>query len=408
MAPQEIKIEESDFGSPEMNTAKTKRRGKSVALSTFIVATAFILGIIGGMFAIVIMFANNGQIATKLGVKNISSITSGTTTTEKLILQESNAVIDSSKKVSPSVVSIVTKSTYQNLFGQTIQASGAGTGFIITNDGLILTNKHVVSDANTAYTVVLTDGRSFDAKVQSIDPTQDLAVIKIDAKDLPVVELGDSDQLVVGQWVVAIGNALGQYQNTVTQGVISGTNRSVQASDPSGATTEDLTGLLQTDAAINSGNSGGPLVNLKGQVIGINTAVAANAQGIGFAIPINVAKTAIDSIKATGKIVRPYLGVRYVQITKDIAQQNNFSVDYGALVIRGNGLGQVAVVPGSPADKAGIIENDIILEVNGEKVSATNNLINLVQKYKIGDVITLKVLSKGAEKEVKLTLQASQ
>lgn len=407
MVPKDLKIEESNFGGLENEKVEAPRKGKSLALSTFIVITAFVLGIIGGMFAIVIMFANGGQIASKLGI-DLGNISIGSTNTQKLILQESNAIIDSSKKVSPSVVSIVSKSTYQNLFGQTIQSSGAGTGFIITNDGLILTNKHVVSDANTEYTVVLTDGRSFDAKVQSVDPTQDLAVIKIDAKDLPVVELGDSDQLVVGQFVVAVGNALGQYQNTVTQGVISGTNRSVQASDSSGLNSEDLSGLLQTDAAINPGNSGGPLVNLAGQVVGINTAVAANAQGIGFAIPINVAKSAIESIRSTGKIIRPYLGVRYIQITKDIAQQNNLSVDYGALVIRGSGIGDVAVVPGSPADKAGIVENDIILDVNGDKINANNNLVNLIQKYKIGDTVTLHVLSKGAEKDVKIVLQASQ
>jgi serine protease Do len=391
-----------------MPSVTPKRKSKALVLSVFVVITAFVLGIIGGMFAIVVLFTNNGAIANKLGVKNVGNLSIGTTTTQKLVLQESNAVIDASKKVSPSVVSIVSKSTYQNLFGQTVQSQGAGTGFIITNDGLILTNKHVVSDTNTQYTVVLADGRSFDATVQSLDPTQDLAVVKIDANNLPVVELGDSDQLVVGQWVVAVGNALGQYQNTVTQGVISGVNRSVQASDSTGTTSEDLTGLLQTDAAINPGNSGGPLVNLAGQVIGINTAVASNAQGIGFAIPINVAKTAIDSIKATGKIVRPYLGVRYIQITKDIAQQNNLSVDYGALVIRGNGLGQVAVVPGSPADKAGIVENDIILEINGEKVDVDHSLVNLIQQYKIGVTITLRILSKGDEKDVKVVLQQSQ
>lgn len=403
--PKDVEVGETNFGSPEMNPVKKKRKNRAVQLSFFVVLVAFILGIIGGMFAIVILFADNGKIADKLGVKNVAELSIGSTDTQKIIVQESSAVIDASKKVSPSVVSIVSKSTYQNFLGQTVQAEGAGTGFIITNDGLILTNKHVVSDANTQYTVVLADGRSFDAKVQSTDPYQDLAVVKIDAKDLPVVELGDSDQLVVGQWVVAVGNALGMFQNTVTQGIISAKNRDIQASDSSGTNSENLSGLLQTDAAINAGNSGGPLINLKGQVVGINTAVAANAQGIGFAIPINTAKSAIDSIKSTGKIVRPYLGVRYIQITKDIAKQNNLSVDYGALVIRGNGLGQVAVVPGSPADKAGIVENDIILEINGEKIDATNSLVNLVQQYKVGDTVTLKVLSKGNEKEVKLKLE---
>jgi serine protease Do len=225
---------------------------------------------------------------------------------------------------------------------------------------------------------------------------------------LPVVELGDSDELKVGQWVVAVGNALGQFQNTVTAGIVSAKGRQIQASDSDGTSTETLSNLLQTDTAINSGNSGGPLVNLKGQVIGINTAVASGAQGIGFAIPINEAKSAIESIKKTGKIVRPYLGVRYQTVTPEIAKANNLSVDYGAIVLRGTGLTAFAVVPGSPADKAGIIENDIILEVNGDKIDADHSLVSLIQQYQVGDEVELKVLSKAKEKTVKVNLEESK
>ncbi|HPL01560.1 MAG TPA: trypsin-like peptidase domain-containing protein, partial [bacterium] len=255
------------------------------------------------------------------------------------------------------------------------------------------------------YSVILSDGKNYDAKVQSIDPLNDLAVVKIDARNLPVVELGDSDQLVVGQWVVAVGNALGKYQNTVTVGIVSAKERQVEASDPSSGSTESLQGMLQTDAAINSGNSGGPLVNLHGQVVGINTAVASNAQGIGFAIPINAAKKAIDSIKKSGKIIRPYLGVRYLPITPDLAKTSNLKYDYGALVIKGNGLGQVAVIPGSPADKAGIVENDIILEINGQRINSESSLSSLLQRHDVGNTITLKIFHDDGERDVKVTLE---
>jgi serine protease Do len=321
------------------------------------------------------------------------------------VLEESSAVIDTVNKVSDAVVSIQLKTTVQNLFGQTYEAEGAGTGFIITSDGLILTNKHIASDANAQYTVVTSDGTSYPATVKSLDPVKDIAVLQINARNLPIVELGDSDALKVGQWVVAVGNALGKFDNSVTVGVISGSNRSIQATDANGANSESLSGMLQTDAAINTGNSGGPLLNLEGQVIGINTAVASGAQSIGFAIPINDAKTAIESIKTTGRIIRPYLGVRYIQITKEIAAEEKLSVDYGALIAKGSSLTEVAVVSGSPADKAGLKENDIILEVNGEKVNQNNDLLKLIQKYKVGDQIELKILSSGQEKTVKITLE---
>ncbi|OQB06580.1 MAG: putative serine protease HtrA [bacterium ADurb.Bin212] len=387
------------------DSVRKKRGGRSFGLAAVVVLVSLVVGLIGGLGSIYLLSYDNGSLAEKLGIQNAIDVPITTTKTEKLVLEESNAIITASEKVSPSVVSIVSKQVYQDIFGRSYESSGAGTGFIITSDGLIITNKHVVADESTQYTVVLSDGRNFDAVVQSRDTYLDFAVIKIDAKDLPVVELGDSDEMQIGQWVVAIGNALGQFQNTVTVGVISAKNRQIDATDSSGRNSETLDNLLQTDAAINSGNSGGPLTNLKGQVIGINTAVASQAQGIGFAIPINSIKSALDSIKETGKIVRPYLGVRYVMITKDIAEQNDLSVDYGALIIRGNGLGQVAVVPGSPADKAGLVENDIILEVNGEKVGSNSGLVALVSKYKVGEEVTLKVLSKGGEKTVKVKLE---
>ena len=395
----EYQEEESD-----LKYKRPKKKGRSWTLFIAIVLIAFIVGVVGGIGGIVALSVNDGALAKKLGI-NYSELSIPTIRTEKIVLEESNAVIDASAKVSEAVVSITQKQTVQDRYGQLVETGAAGTGFIITNDGLIITNKHVVSDANAKYTVTLSDGRSFEAKVQSMDPIQDLAVLKIEAKNLPVVELGDSDQLKVGQWVVAVGNALGKFDNTVTVGIVSARNRKIEATDDQGNNPEALDGIIQTDAAINSGNSGGPLVNLRGQVIGINTAVAADAQSIGFAIPINAAKSAIDSIRKTGRIVRPYLGVRYLPITKDLAAANNYPVDYGALVVSGKSSGQVAVVPSSPADKAGIVENDIILEVNGEKVDESNGLVKLIQEYHVGDTIDLKILSKGKEKTVKVKLE---
>ncbi len=390
----------------DLEAIKPKKKRGKFGLIILIVVISLIFGSVSGVGSIILLSKNNGSLAKKIGFINWDNLTIPLTETKKINVQESSAIIDSANKVSPAVVSIVAKSQVQTIFGDTSQSESAGTGFIITSDGLILTNKHVVSDANATYTVIAADGKNYDGKIQSIDPLNDLAVVKITATGLPVVELGDSDQLSVGQWVVAIGNALGQYQNTVTAGVISAKQRDIQASDSTGAATENLSGMLQTDAAINSGNSGGPLVNLQGQVIGINTAVASGAQGIGFAIPINAAKSAIDSIKKTGKITRPYLGIRYLPITPDIAKTNNLKYDYGALVVRGNGIGQVAVVPGSPADKAGIVENDIVLEINGERIDSTNSLTSLLSKYNVGDTVSLKISHAGSEKTVKVMLQS--
>lgn len=395
-----------DFEDPyydNINKGRTNKAGKFL-LTVLLVVLIFFSGAVGGIGGVIILSSNNSAFAKKLGLPNLSI---PTVSTQKITVQESSAIIDATKKVANSVVSITLKSTAQNIFGQTYQTSAAGTGFIITSDGLILTNKHVASDQKAAYTVVTYDGKAYDAKIQSLDPIYDLAVMKIDARNLPVVDLGDSNDLQVGQWVIAVGNALGQFSNTVTAGIISGKGRQIDASSETGANAETLSGLLQTDAAINPGNSGGPLVNLAGQVVGINTAVASGAQGIGFAIPINSAKADIDSIKSTGAIVRPYLGVRYVEITPDVAKANNLSVNYGAL-IQGSGFTSPAIVSGSPAEKAGLKTGDIILEVNGTKIDQSNSLLTLIQQHKVGDTITLKIMSGSATKDVKVTLEKSQ
>lgn len=357
--------------------------------------------------------------------KNVSSIQSSLSSVsgqKNVQVVEESSTIEVVKKVSPAVVSIVGKqdlskiynltgpnSFYFNLFGtpaapQGLQQVSAGTGFIISADGLILTNKHVVSGSDgTQYTVITSDEKQYDAKIVATDPFNDIALIKIEANGLTTVSLGDSDSLQAGQTVIAIGYALGQYQNSVTKGVVSGLSRTVTAGDNTGQS-ETLEDIIQTDAAINFGNSGGPLLNLDGQVVGINTAISQEGQLVAFAIPINQAKKDIDSVQKYGKIVRPYLGVRYVLINDTIAQQNKLSVNYGALIVKGSQSTDVAVVSGSPAEKAGLAENDIILEFNGQKIDENHSLASLIQKYNAGDTVTLKILHSGKEKTVSVTL----
>lgn len=280
----------------------------------------------------------------------------------------------------------------------------AGSGFIIAANGLILTNRHVVDVAGADYTVVTNDGKNFKARVLAQDPVQDLAILKIDAPvSLAYLPLGDSDGVQLGQTVIAIGNALGQFSNSVSKGVISGLSRSITASD-GGGSSEQLERVIQTDVAINPGNSGGPLLNLSGEVIGVNTAIAQGAQNIGFALPINQAKRDVNQIKTIGKISYPFLGIRYQLIDADLKQQDKLSYDFGALVSRGENSGDAAVASGSPAAKAGIKEGDIILEVNGQKIDKNNDLAQLIQKFNVGETVTLKVFSDGKEKEVKITL----
>ncbi len=280
---------------------------------------------------------------------------------------------------------------------------GGGTGFVVSSDGLILTNQHVVEDGEADYTVLTNEGERIDSQVLARDPVRDIAVLKIDRSNLPVVKLGDSDEIQIGQTVIAIGNALGEFRNTVSTGVISGLKRSLTASTQSGAT-EELSEVIQTDAAINQGNSGGPLLNLRGEAIGINVAMAQGAENIGFSLPINQAKRDIRQVQEQGKISYPFLGIRYILITPEIQEENNLSVDYGALIVRGESSGELAVVPGSPADQVGLMENDIILEIDGQSVTQDNPLAKLIQEYQVGDKVSLKILHKGEEKTVEVEL----
>ncbi len=358
------------------------------------------------------------------------------TPTERMIneriLRQDELVVRVVKIASPSVVSVVaTKDVpvveqffvdpfggdpfFRQFFGEGFQVPqlrqkgtkreevSSGSGFVVSSDGLIITNKHVVSDEKAEYTVLLNDGSKLPARVLARDPIQDLAILKVAPPEVGLTPLilGDSDSIETGQGVVAIGNALGEFKNTVSVGVVSGLGRTIVAQSGTGA--ESLQELIQTDAAINPGNSGGPLLNLRGEVIGINTALARGAENVGFALLINKAKRDIESVKSTGRIIYPFIGVRYAIITKELQDKNKLPVDYGAWVLKGGN--EPGVLPGSPAAKAGLKEGDIILSMNGEKIDINKPLAVQLLKYNVGDTVTLKVLRDKQGLEVKVTLE---
>lgn len=368
-----------------------------------------VIGMLGGVFGVLLL--SNTSNPTVLSWRRALGLgdnpTIPTVVTKKLQLEESSLVIDVAKKINPSVVSVVTKMALQSFYGYTIgESEGGGTGFVVNADGYIVTNKHVV-EGQSSLTVVLTDGTQHDAKVVAADPINDIAVIKIDAKDLTPVEPGNSDNLQIGQVVIAVGNAFGEFQNTVTTGIVSGKNRSVTAGSGLTGADERLTGLLQTDASINPGNSGGPLLDLEGRVVGMNTAIAStsgSSAGIGFALPVNTFWPAVESAIKNGKIVRPGLGVRYIQINKLIAERNGLTVQYGALVARGERSDEPAVVSGSPAEKAGIKEGDILLTINDQQVTTDQPLAQLIGQYQIGDEVSIKLLRNSKEQTVTVKL----
>ncbi len=331
--------------------------------------------------------------------------------------------IDSVKKVAPSVVSIVIskhlpkiKSLYPAPFlnpfmfgeiegGQTEKVKiGGGSGFIVHPNGLILTNKHVVFDPDSEYTVITVDEQEYPGKVISRDPINDIAVLKINASGLPAVQLGNSSKLEPGQTVIAIGNALGLFSNTVSKGIISGLSRKISASLGTGGQMEHLRGVLQTDVAINQGNSGGPLIDLNGEVVGINTAIIYGAQNIGFSIPINWAKQDLEDIIKHGRIIKPFIGLQYVMLNKELKAKYSLPIDYGALVVRDHIPHSVAVVPDSPAAKAGIVENDIITALNTDKLTEEKDLQDMIQHCTVGDEIQLTVLRKNETLNLKTKL----
>ena len=367
--------------------------------SFLIILLALVAGFVGGRF---------GSSSSVTSLSNANSATK-----QQIVSTEEDVIASTAETVGKSVVSITVSSTVegQDFFGfrQSYQQQGAGTGIIISNKGIIITNKHVVAGDADSVSVTLVDGTVLDASVIARDTRNDVAFIKITdtkGKELVPAKLGDSGTLKVGQKVIAIGNALGEFQNTVTSGIVSGYGREITAGD--GGSSEDLTNLIQTDAAINQGNSGGPLVNLSGEVIGINTAITSSASGqsLGFAIPVNDIKAQMASVLEKGKIERPYLGVRYRAIDERYAFVYNLPVQKGAYLAPSED-GSTAIIKGSPADKAGLEEKDIITKIDDTEIDEKNDLVTILSSKKVGDVVRLTVLRVGKELSVSATLEVA-
>ncbi|MFA6511588.1 MAG: trypsin-like peptidase domain-containing protein [Patescibacteria group bacterium] len=382
---------------------------------TIVIFISLIVGALsGGVFGVL---AGNGTLEDWVAVLPGFDVqeSAQSVNTQAIALEEESATVDVVEAASPAVVSIIETQAIPEVFGgtspfdsffgvpQTPQSTedgqrretGRGTGFVISSDGLILTNRHVVSEESAEYTVIMNTGDEYTATVLARHPVYDLAIVQIEAEgELSYLELGESESIKIGQTVIAIGNALGQFRNTVTRGIISGLGRTITAGDGQG-NYETLEDVIQTDAAINSGNSGGPLMNIAGQVIGVNTAVSSEGQLVGFAFPINQAKQAIESVQETGRIILPFLGVRYTVVDEQVQKLNDLPVDYGAVIVKGRTDDQLAIVPGSPADLAGLVENDIILEINGEKITNEHSLSSILAQYAPSDVVTIQYIHDG-------------
>lgn len=372
--------------------------------------------------ALVVISAVGGALADRLyNLPFISKFVSGRTGSpekilEQKILKEESVVVDIAEQSSPSVVTVSITAERQaaqpffndpfglfgfnNIPGKKEQIKqDIGTGFVI-DGGLVVTNKHVVASTDGKYRVITKDDKEFQVSKIYRDPANDIAILKVDGMSVPAVKLGDSGNLKVGQFVIAIGTALGEFRHTVTTGVISGLGRGIQAGDPFGGNAEQLDNVIQTDAAINPGNSGGPLLNSSGEVIGINVAVAQGSQNIGFALPINSVKEVVDSFQKTGQFERPFLGVRYRMISQKAALLND--VPQGAYV--------EDVVPESPADKGGVINGDIIIKIGGNKIDGKDDsgLAKEIAKRKVGETVDMEIWRDGETKNPRVTLQQAE
>jgi len=401
------------------NLKTTVKNNKSTIVVSVVTSTVTIFIII--VIFIILISTNIISLNTYL---NNSSISQSQKAVKTGSAAEESQVINTVAKANPAVVSIIISkdvpiveqySPFDYLFGvpdntkqdqnnTEKQVIGGGSGFFVSNDGYIVTNSHVVSDSKAEYTVMTSDKKKYTAKILATDSTLDVAILKIEGKDLPYLSFADSDTIELGQTAIAIGNVLAEYQNSISMGIVSGLSRSITAGDGSGSS-EQLDGVIQTDAAINPGNSGGPLLDIRGYVIGVNVAIENGAENIGFALPSNMVKSIANSVMKNGEIVRPYLGVRYTQITDAVKKNNNLSVDYGVIISKGDSVDSLAVIPGSPADKAGIEENDIILEIDGVRLDQTNSLAAIIRQKQVGQTVTLKIIQNGETKDIKVKLE---
>ena len=371
--------------------ARTEAQGQATGLAP-VVAVALVVGIISGALTSVAVSNMLHSDVTPSASGSLTNVTG-----QSVRVEESSAVTQAVKKVLPAVVTI--SSTSGSPLGG---GGGIGSGFVFDARGWILTNRHVVSGADSL-SVRLNDTRVFPGRVYGIDTLTDLAIVKIDATSLPVAQLGVSAGLQQGQLAIAIGNPLGTFENSVTTGVVSGLGRQITAGDAGNQSAEQLNNLIQTDAAINPGNSGGPLVDSGGHIIGINTAVSQNAQGIGFAIPIDVAKPILAQALAGKPLARPWIGVFYEPVTKQLAATEHLSVDYGAL-ISSSDPSSPAVFPGSPAETAGLRSGDVIVTVDGQRIDPDHDLSTQILPHLPGDTISLKVERGTTMLQVKVKL----
>ena len=374
---------------PPVVRGEAQRRSPGLAP---VVAVALVVGIISGALTSVAVSNMLHSDVTPSASGSLTNVTG-----QSVRLEESSAVTESVKKVLPAVVTI--SSTSGGALGG---GGGVGSGFLFDARGWILTNRHVVSGADSL-SVRLNDTREFPGKVYGIDTLTDLAIVKIDATGLPTAQLGVSASLQQGQLAIAIGNPLGTFENSVTTGVVSGLGRQITAGDAGNQSAEQLNNLIQTDAAINPGNSGGPLIDSGGHVIGINTAVSQNAQGIGFAIPIDVAKPIVAQALAGKPLARPWIGVFYQPVTKQLAQTEHLAVDYGALVSSSDSTSP-AVFPGSPAEAAGLRSGDVIVTVDGQRIDQDHDLSTQILPHLPGDTLSLQVERGTTMLQVKVKL----
>jgi serine protease Do len=338
----------------------------------------------------------------------------GATNGDLSMIDEETRIVEIVEDANPAVVSIVVSKDLPDVrqFGPfSIQVPGGGgeqqigggSGFFISNDGLVMTNKHVVSDEEANYSVITSEGGEFPAEVVDRDPFNDLAVLRVSGGgDFTYLEF-ETGELKLGQMVIAIGNALGEFANSVSVGVVSGLSRSIVASGLLGQT-ELLDEVIQTDAAINPGNSGGPLLNINGKVVGVNVAVARGSENIGFALPAGLASQVAKSVKERGEIIRPYLGVRYVELNERIAEDADLPVSEGAYVIGGGEIGSPVVQPDSPASRAGIREGDIIVSIDGEEVTPQNSLAKIIRNKQVGDNVNLEIIRGERRMNLEATL----
>jgi serine protease Do len=381
--------------------------------------SAIVSGLVSAIVAIAFLLVFGGNVSSQPGSEQIANPTSAQPPVEH---QSTPTVVNAVDAATPSVVSIIVSEDVPQVerfyelgpFGMRIprrefegferQQVGSGSGFFVSEDGLIVTNRHVVSNPDASYSAVTSDGTTHDLKVVGRDPFMDIAILRAEnsTSSFPTLEFGDSDNLAPGQSVIAIGNALGEFENSVSVGVVSGLGRSVVAGGLTGDI-QRLEQVIQTDAAINPGNSGGPLLNLQGEVVGVNVAIARSSDNISFALPSNLVAEVVDSVEEYGEIVRPFLGVRFVPINDAIVARRDLPVSNGALVVSGSD-GQ-AITPGSPAEQAGIQEGDIITDFGGQELTSENNLGTLIRNFEVGETVQIELLRDGEQITVEATLQ---